>query len=58
MASSETGEQCKKMIFNTVPLARFGTPVEIAKAVVFLASDDVSYITGTELFVDGGIAQV
>jgi len=46
------------MIFNTVPLGRFGTPDEIAKAVVLLASDDASYITGTELFVDGGIAQV
>jgi|SRR5713101_4878882 len=38
--------------------ARFGTPDEIAKAVVFLASDDSSYITGTELFVDGSFAQV
>jgi NAD(P)-dependent dehydrogenase (short-subunit alcohol dehydrogenase family) len=46
------------MISNSVPLGRFGTPVEIAKAVVFLASDDASYITGTELFVDGGFAQV
>ena len=36
----------------------FGTPDEIAKAVVFLASDDSSYITGTELSVDGGFAQV
>ncbi len=58
LASSETGEQRKKMISNTVPLGRFGAPEEIAKAVVFLASDDASYITGIELFVDGGFAQV
>jgi NAD(P)-dependent dehydrogenase (short-subunit alcohol dehydrogenase family) len=58
VASSEVGEQRKKMISDTVPLGRFGTADEIAKAVVFLASDDASYITGTELFVDGGIAQV
>jgi NAD(P)-dependent dehydrogenase (short-subunit alcohol dehydrogenase family) len=58
LASSETGEQRKKMISNTVPLGRFGKPEEIAKAVVFLASDDASYISGIELFVDGGFAQV
>ena len=58
LASSETGQQRRKMISNTVPLGRFGTPNEIAKAVVFLASDDSSYITGAELFVDGGFAQV
>jgi NAD(P)-dependent dehydrogenase (short-subunit alcohol dehydrogenase family) len=58
LASGEAGEQRKKMISNSVPLGRFGTPDEIAKAVVFLASDDSSYITGTELFVDGGFAQV
>jgi NAD(P)-dependent dehydrogenase (short-subunit alcohol dehydrogenase family) len=58
LASSETGEERKKMIPNTVPLGRLGTPDEIAKAVVFLASDDASYITGIELFVDGGFAQV
>jgi NAD(P)-dependent dehydrogenase (short-subunit alcohol dehydrogenase family) len=58
LASSPTGEQRLKMIANSVPLGRLGTPNEIAKAVVFLASDDSSYITGTELFVDGGFAQV
>jgi len=58
LASSEAGEQRKKMISTMVPLGRFGTPNEIAKAVVFLASDDSSYVTGTELFVDGGFAQV
>src|ERR1700682_2467695 len=58
LASSETGQQRLKMISNSVPLGRLGTPDEIAKAVVFLASDDSSYITGTELFVDGGMAQV
>ena len=58
LASSETGEQRKKMISTMVPLGRLGAPDEIAKAVVFLASDDSSYVTGTELFVDGGFAQV
>ena len=58
LASSETGQQRAKMISNTVPLGRLGTPDEIAKAVVFLASGDSSYFTGTELFVDGGFAQV
>jgi NAD(P)-dependent dehydrogenase (short-subunit alcohol dehydrogenase family) len=58
LASAETGQQRLKMIANAVPLGRFGTPDEIARAVVFLVSDDASYITGTELFVDGGFAQV
>jgi NAD(P)-dependent dehydrogenase (short-subunit alcohol dehydrogenase family) len=58
LASSETGKQRLRMISNSIPLGRLGTPDEIAKAVVFLASDDSSYITGTELFVDGGFAQV
>src|SRR6202521_5793223 len=58
LASSETGQQRLKMISNAVPLGRLGTPDEIAKAVVFLACDDSSYVTGTELFVDGGFAQV
>jgi NAD(P)-dependent dehydrogenase (short-subunit alcohol dehydrogenase family) len=58
LASSEVGEQRKKMISSVTPLGRLGTPDEIAKAVVFLASDDSSYVTGVELFVDGGMAQV
>jgi len=56
--SIEAAEERMKAIASTVPLGRFGTPDEIAKAVVFLASDDSSYITGAELFVDGGFAQV
>jgi len=58
LASSDVGKQRKEMISTGVPLGRLGTPDEIAKAVVFLASDDASYITGIELFVDGGFAQV
>jgi NAD(P)-dependent dehydrogenase (short-subunit alcohol dehydrogenase family) len=58
LASAEVGNERLQMISSSVPLGRLGTPDEIAKAVVFLASDDSSYITGTELFVDGGFAQV
>ena len=43
---------------NIIPLGRVGTPDEIAKAVVFLACDDSSFVNGIELFVDGGMAQI
>jgi NAD(P)-dependent dehydrogenase (short-subunit alcohol dehydrogenase family) len=56
--STETGKQRMANISNIVPMGRMGTPEEVAKAVLFLASGDSSYITGIELFVDGGTAQV
>jgi NAD(P)-dependent dehydrogenase (short-subunit alcohol dehydrogenase family) len=56
--SIEEAEQRMNTLSKGVPSGRFGTPNEVANAVVFLASDDSSYIMGTELFVDGGFAQV
>jgi NAD(P)-dependent dehydrogenase (short-subunit alcohol dehydrogenase family) len=58
LGSNPAGEQRRNTIYAATPLGRFGTPDEIARAAVFLASDDASYITGVELFVDGGFAQV
>ena len=43
---------------SATPLGRTGTPDEIAKAVLFLVSDDSSFVNGIELFVDGGAAQI
>jgi NAD(P)-dependent dehydrogenase (short-subunit alcohol dehydrogenase family) len=45
-------------IVSSIPMGRMGSPGEIAKAALFLASDDSSFVTGIELFVDGGRAQI
>src|ERR1700751_3474978 len=57
----QQGEGLTKMkeeLAKSVPLGRMGDPDEIAKAVSFLASGEASYISGIELFVDGGVAQI
>ena len=51
-------DQEKAAMVASVPLARIGTPDDLGKAAVFLASDDSAYVTGIELFVDGGAAQI
>jgi NAD(P)-dependent dehydrogenase (short-subunit alcohol dehydrogenase family) len=51
-------EEQKAEAMALVPLGRIGTPNDVGKAAVFLASDDSAYITGIELFVDGGVAQI
>jgi NAD(P)-dependent dehydrogenase (short-subunit alcohol dehydrogenase family) len=48
----------KEDLAKTVPLGRLGDPDEVAKAVSFLASHEASYVTGIELYVDGGVAQI
>ena len=51
-------EEIKKRIVGNIPLGRIGDADEIAETAVFLASDDSSFITGIELFVDGGAARI
>jgi len=56
--TKEEVDRIKEGFVSTIPLGRLGTGEEIAKAALFLASDDSSFVTGIELFVDGGRAQV
>lgn len=56
--TEEEDKQVRAGLAAGVPLGRMGDADEIAKAVVFLASDDASFVAGVELFVDGGYAQV
>jgi NAD(P)-dependent dehydrogenase (short-subunit alcohol dehydrogenase family) len=54
----QDAEKLKTTFLNTIPLGRFGDPNDVAKAVSFLASDESSFVTGIELCVDGGMAQI
>ena len=56
--AGENAEGTKSWLASEIPVGRVGRPEEIAKAVLFLASDDASFINGVELFVDGGQAQI
>jgi len=56
--NKEQVEQLKKNLIMAVPMNRMGSPDEVAKVVSFLASDESSYITGIDLSVDGGMAQI
>jgi 3-oxoacyl-[acyl-carrier protein] reductase len=53
--TAELGEKTKEKFVNMIPLQRFGTPEEVAKAVLFLLSEDSQYITGQTLQLDGGL---
>ena len=56
--SEEATKQFKTNMASAIPMGRWGSPDEIAKVAVFLASDDSSYVTAIELFIDGGMAQI
>jgi NAD(P)-dependent dehydrogenase (short-subunit alcohol dehydrogenase family) len=56
--TKQKAEAFKMHMLDETPMGRIGAPEEVAKAVLFLASDDSSFVTGTELFADGGMAQV
>ena len=54
LTSFQRGDPNREAMNAAVPMGREGEPIEVANAVLFLASDEASYITGTELLVDGG----
>ena len=54
-ATAEESAKVSDFFSSAVPLARWGEPEDLAKAVLFLASDDSSYINAVELMVDGGL---
>jgi len=56
--SKEGADRIRATFASMIPLGRMGRPEELASAALFLASDESSFITGTELSVDGGMAQV
>jgi NAD(P)-dependent dehydrogenase (short-subunit alcohol dehydrogenase family) len=56
--AQKDGEGLNEVFRDRIPLGRVGQPDDIASAVSFLASDDSRYVAGSELFVDGGLAQV
>ena len=58
LGSAQAGQDRIKCLSSAVPMGRLGTPDVIAKAALFLAPADSSYVTGAKLFVDGGFAQV
>jgi NAD(P)-dependent dehydrogenase (short-subunit alcohol dehydrogenase family) len=58
MAAQAVPQEMKDGFVSIIPMGRWGKPHEIAAAALFLASDDSSFVTGIELFVDGGTAQV
>ncbi len=55
-SSTEVAEQTKNHLLSITPLGRLGRPEEIAAVALFLASDESSFVTGVDLYVDGGMA--
>jgi NAD(P)-dependent dehydrogenase (short-subunit alcohol dehydrogenase family) len=58
LATAEEVAANAEKFATQIPMKRFGTPLEVAQAVLFLSGDEASYMTGAEIAVDGGIAQL